>query len=35
MRYATEKMNAKPGVFASLVDVVVELLVGGTSLSPA
>ena len=27
VRYATEKMNAKPGVFASLVDTVVELLV--------
>ena len=27
MRYANEKLNAKPGVFASLVDVVVTLLV--------
>lgn len=27
MRYGTEKLNAKPGMFASLVDVVVESLV--------
>ena len=27
VRYANEKLNAKPGVFASLVDVVVTLLV--------
>ena len=26
MRYATEKLNAKPGFFASLVDVVVLTL---------
>ncbi|CAG5121830.1 unnamed protein product, partial [Candidula unifasciata] len=29
VRYATEKLNAKPGMFASLVDTVVQLL-GGT-----
>ena len=27
VRYATEKLNAKPGMFASLVDTVVQLLV--------
>lgn len=27
VRYGTEKLNAKPGMFASLVDVVVESLV--------
>ena len=27
VRYANEKLNAKPGVFSSLVDVVVSLLV--------
>lgn len=27
VRYAAEKLNAKPGVFASLIDVVVSLLV--------
>ena len=26
MRYATEKLNAKPGMLASLVDVAVEIL---------
>lgn len=26
MRYATEKLNAKPGFFGTLVNVVVELL---------
>jgi len=30
VRYTTEKLNAKPGVFASLVDTVVQLLVGST-----
>lgn len=28
MRYATEKIGAKPGFFASMVDPVVELLGG-------
>lgn len=27
MRYGTEKLNARPGMFASLVDVVVKSLV--------
>lgn len=30
VRYATEKLNAKPGVFASLVDTVLEILVTTT-----
>ena len=29
VRYATEKLNGKPGMFATLVDTVVQLLVSG------
>ena len=34
VRYAIEKMNTKPGVFASLVDTVVENLVSSISVRP-